>query len=64
MVQWLGLYALTEEDLGSVPGLGTKIPSATWYSLLPPPRKKKKRKETPNQKTFHSANEEMKLKIK
>ena len=28
MVQWLGLCTLTAENLGSIPGLGTKIPQA------------------------------------
>ena len=28
MAQWLGLCAFTAEDLGSIPGLGTKIPQA------------------------------------
>ena len=27
-VQWLGLSAFTAEDLGSIPGWGTKIPQA------------------------------------
>ena len=29
-VQRLGLHALTAEDLGSIPGQGTKIPQALW----------------------------------
>ena len=28
MAQWLGLHAFTAEDIGSIPGLGTKIPQA------------------------------------
>ena len=28
VVQWLGLHAFTAEDLGSIPGWGTKIPQA------------------------------------
>ena len=28
VVQWLGLHAFTAEDLGSIPGQGTKIPQA------------------------------------
>ena len=31
MVQWLGLCALTPEDLGSIPGWGTKIQQALWH---------------------------------
>ena len=31
-VQWLRLCALTAEDLGSIPGQGTKIPHASQYS--------------------------------
>lgn len=30
MVQWLELRAFTAEGQGSVPGLGTKIPQASW----------------------------------
>ena len=41
VVQWLGLRAFTDEGLGSIPGLGTKIPQAAW----PKKRKEKKRKE-------------------
>ena len=29
-VQWLGLCPIAE-DMGSVPGWGTKIPQATWH---------------------------------
>ena len=31
-VQWLRLCALTAENLGSIPGQGTKIPHASQYS--------------------------------
>ena len=37
VVQWLRLGAFTAVALSSVPGWGTKIPQATWYS-----QKKKK----------------------
>ena len=37
VVQWLGLGSFTAEDLGSIPGQGTKIPQATLLG-----RKKKK----------------------
>ena len=37
--QWLGLGSFTAEDLGSIPGQGTKIPQAT---LLGQKKKKKK----------------------
>ena len=37
-VQWLGLRAFTSEGLGSIPGWGTNIPEAVWYS-----QKKKKK---------------------
>ena len=30
VVQWLGLYTSTAEDVGSIPGWGTKIPHAVW----------------------------------
>ena len=30
-VQWLGLSAFIAEDLGSIPGQGTKIPQALQY---------------------------------
>ena len=30
MGQWLELYTLTAEGLGSIPGWGTKIPQAMW----------------------------------
>ena len=29
-VQWLGLCAFIDEDLGLIPGWGTKIPRAVW----------------------------------
>ena len=32
MGQWLELHTLTAEGLGSIPGWGTKIPQAMWYS--------------------------------
>ena len=32
VVQWLGLYALTAEGPGPIPGEGIKIPQASWYS--------------------------------
>ena len=38
--QWLGLGSFTAEDLGSIPGQGTKIPQAT---LLGQKKKKKPR---------------------
>ena len=31
VVQWLGLFAFTAKDLGSIPGQGTKIPQAAWH---------------------------------
>ena len=37
MVQWLGLQASTARDMGLIPGQGTKILHAVWYS-----KKKKK----------------------
>ena len=39
VVQWLGLYALTVEDLGLIPGWGTNIPQAMQCG-----QKKKKQK--------------------
>ena len=39
-VQWFRLCASTAGDVGSIPGLGTKILYATWHS-----QKKKKRKK-------------------
>ena len=39
-VQWLGLHTLTTEDLGSIPGRGTKIPQASLCG-----QKKKKTKK-------------------
>ena len=36
-VQWLGLCAFIDEDLGLIPGWGTKIPRAVWNN-----QKKKK----------------------
>ena len=30
-VQWLGLHAFTAENMGSIPGRGTKIPQAAWH---------------------------------
>ena len=32
-IQWLRLRALTAENLGSIPGRGTKIPQAVWLGL-------------------------------
>ena len=32
MVQWLGLCAFTARCPGSIPGWGTKIPQAAWWS--------------------------------
>ena len=37
VVQWLGLCTFTDEDLGLIPGWGTKIPQAVWNN-----QKKKK----------------------
>ena len=37
MVQWLGIRASTEGDVGSIPDWETKIPQASW-----PGQKKKK----------------------
>ena len=31
-VQWLGFHAFTAENMGSIPGRGTKIPQAAWHS--------------------------------
>ena len=30
MVQWFGLYIVTAEGSGSIPGQGTKIPQIAW----------------------------------
>ena len=30
MVQWLGLSAFTAVAVGSIPGLGAKIPQVSW----------------------------------
>ena len=38
VVQWLGLCTFTDEDLGLIPGWGTKIPQAVWNN-----QKKKKK---------------------
>ena len=38
VVQWLGLCASTSENMGLIPGWGTKIPHAPWHS-----QKKKKK---------------------
>ena len=38
VVQWLGLHAGTAKGLGSIPGLGTKIPEVTQSG--PPPKKR------------------------
>ena len=40
-VQWLGLHTSTEGGTVSIPGLGAKIPHATWRSQ----KKKKKEKK-------------------
>ena len=40
MVQWLRLCASNAEGTDSIPGWGTKIPHAVWYS-----KKKKKKKK-------------------
>ena len=42
MAQWLGLCTFTAEGPGSIPGLGTKIPQATWCG------KKEKKKKNPS----------------
>ena len=34
VVQWLGLYTLTAEGVGSIPTLGTKIPQAMQCSQI------------------------------
>ena len=34
MVQWLRLHALTVDDLGSIPGRGTKIPPAMKHGEI------------------------------
>ena len=31
-VQWSGLRTFTAEGAGSIPGRGTKVPQAVWYS--------------------------------
>ena len=41
-VQWLGLQAFTAEALGSVPGVGTEIPS----NIMEVAKKKKKKQTT------------------
>ena len=33
VVQWLRLSAPSAGDMGSIPGQGTKLPSATWHGL-------------------------------
>ena len=38
--QWLGLHIFTAPGMGSIPGQGTKILRAMWYS----PRKKERKK--------------------
>ena len=38
-VQWLGLWALIAEGMGSISGQGTNIPQVAWYG-----KKKKKKK--------------------
>ena len=35
MVWWLGLYTITAEGPGSIPGQGTKIPLDTQYGQKP-----------------------------
>ena len=42
-VQWLGLCAFTAMGLSSIPGQGTKIPQAEWYS---PKQKQTTKKNT------------------
>ena len=41
VIQWLGFCALIAEDLGSVPGQGTKIPQAMWCGQKRKGKKKK-----------------------
>ena len=43
MVQWLKLCASTVGGAGSIPGWGTKIPHALWYSQKTNKLKKKKK---------------------
>ena len=47
-VQWLGLGALTDRALGSIPGWGTKIPKAMRHSQKKKKKKKKERKSEAN----------------
>ena len=44
-VQWLVLRTLTAESTGSIPGWGTKILQAAWYSQNKQTNKKKKRSD-------------------
>ena len=44
VVQWLKLCASTVGGAGSIPGWGTKIPHALWYSQKTNKLKKKKKK--------------------
>ena len=45
MIQWLGLCSFTAEGMGSIPGLGTKIPEA---AQLQPKKKEKGVQSLPN----------------
>ena len=42
-VQWLRLCTSNVGGLGSIPGWGTKIPCAIWYSQKERKKKKKQR---------------------
>ena len=51
MVQWIGLCAFTVKSMGSVPGLGTKIPQA----MRQQPKKKKYKSKKSLEESFWSA---------
>ena len=59
MIQWLGFCALIAEDLGSVPGQGTKIPQAMWCGQKRKGKKKRHKRivSTENCKGFKSQKE-------
>ena len=54
VVQWLRLHVPNARSMGSIPGLGTKIPSATWCSPLHSPKSSPDPQRCYSQGTLHT----------
>ena len=54
VVQWLRLHVPNARSMGSIPGWGTKIPSATWCSPLHSPKSSPDPQRCYSQGTLHT----------